>query len=236
VNKQKAPVKLSARLTAAAAMVKGGTLCDIGCDHGLLPVYMAGNGLLSRAVATDISPGSLAKATELVNKQGLDNIVETRLGDGLTPIAPGEVYTCCISGMGGMAIISIIEARLEAALSFSQLILSPNRDHMALRLFLHRSGFRIDGEEIVHERDVFYYIIDARPGTESAYDDTGYMFGQCLLKRKDQLLARFLEAELEKTQRLLSGFFDQNGGYSGPGRLAEYARQCRKALGIIATP
>ncbi|MDR1703636.1 MAG: class I SAM-dependent methyltransferase [Clostridiales bacterium] len=224
-------VKLSARLAAAAALVKGDTLCDIGCDHGYLPVFLCEAGRLHRAVAADKSPGSLDKARRLIEERKLDHIIETRLGDGLAPVAPGEASVCCIAGMGGMNIISILEARPETAAAFRQLILSPNRDHAALRMFLHRAGFRINNEQAVYERGVIYFIIDASPGAEPAYDDIGYMFGAVLLERGDPVLKQYIEAELERTQRLLASF--NEGGV--PERLAQYAAQCQKSLEIIST-
>ncbi len=225
-------IKLSGRLAAVAALVRGDSLCDIGCDHGLLPVYLAITGLLHYGIATDISQSSLTKAEELITKHGLKDIIETRLGDGLWPIASGEVFTCCLAGIGGMNIISILEARADIASSFSQLILSPNRDHTAVRLFLHRAGFRINREEIIRDKGVDYFIIDAQPGTEPAYDEIGYSFGKCLLDRKEPLLTRFIESELKKTQNLLSSFAENEK----PERLVNYAKRCKKALEIITMP
>jgi tRNA (adenine22-N1)-methyltransferase len=224
------PNKLSARLAAVAALVRGETLCDIGCDHGLLPAYLARSGRLRRAVAADISPGSLDKAKELINEYKLNEIIETRLGDGLAPLAPGEADTCVIAGMGGMNIISILEAQPVTAAAFSQLILSPNRDQEKLRRFLHRAGFRINDERAVSERGVVYFIIDAEPGTEPAYDGLGYLFGKTLLDRGDPVLARFLEQERERADNLLSAF-PKN---LRPERLDKYAAQCAEALEIIS--
>ena len=80
---------LGARLAALARQIpKGARVADIGTDHGFMPVYLGKNGVSNRIIATDISPGSLSKARDLIAKEKLEDIIETRLGPGLKVISP----------------------------------------------------------------------------------------------------------------------------------------------------
>ena len=96
---------LKGRLLAIAnAVPPSRAIADIGTDHGLVPVWLVTNGIAQKAIITDISPGSLAKAESLIKQEGLADKIEPRLGDGLLPVKPGEVDTIVIAGMGGMLI------------------------------------------------------------------------------------------------------------------------------------
>ncbi|MCL2702412.1 MAG: class I SAM-dependent methyltransferase [Defluviitaleaceae bacterium] len=190
-----------------AAWVKGGGgFADIGCDHGLLCASLIQRGIFSRAVASDINPGPLRAAAETFRRFGLSDYIDLRLGGGLTVLSPGEVSVCAVAGMGGMSIISILSASPEVAGSLRQLILSPERDHEALRRYLHAAGFYISRETLTPENGHFYAAIDARPGTEPAYTDAGYRFGARLLESKDAGLLILLKREEAKIKKLISGF------------------------------
>ena len=55
--------ELSPRLAAVARMAAGARiLADVGCDHGLLSIYMLTHGLAQTAVASDLRPGPLSTA------------------------------------------------------------------------------------------------------------------------------------------------------------------------------
>ena len=100
------PIRLDERLTAAANLAAGGaTVCDVGCDHGTLACYIVQTGRAERAIATDISAPSLKKAERLAEELGLTDLVETRVGDGLDPVADGEADVVVLAGMGGAAAV-----------------------------------------------------------------------------------------------------------------------------------
>lgn len=198
---------ISKRLKHLADLVAFDTAADIGCDHGLLTAYLLKEGIIARAVASDLKPGPLRAAAATFRIWGV--CADLRLGNGLEPLSPGEVRTCIIAGMGGMTIIDILKNRPETAMSFEQLILSPERDSGALRRYLHVLGFYICKESLIEEKRRFYLAIDARPGHEPPYDPAGYMFGQYLIRTKDPVLRRFLERERRKTEELMAAFSDK---------------------------
>ena len=49
-------------LTAAGLVCNGKTVCDVGCDHGYLSIYLLQNNLASTIYAGDINEGPLNAA------------------------------------------------------------------------------------------------------------------------------------------------------------------------------
>ena len=159
---------LSPRLQAVMDFVGGGVsiLADIGTDHAHLPIAAVRHGLCGSAIACDLNPGPLAIAGGNIRDAGLDGKVETRLGNGLLPLLPGEADCIAIAGMGGMRIWGIIVEGINQARQASRLILQPQHDTVLLRKNLHGAGFEIYDEAIVREvvggREHFYAVVAAR--------------------------------------------------------------------------
>ena len=72
---------LDARLSCAAALVRGGRLADVGTDHGYLPVSLLLDGKIKYAVASDINRGPLESARQTVARHGLSDKVDLVLTD-----------------------------------------------------------------------------------------------------------------------------------------------------------
>ena len=54
------------RLRLAASFVRRGSVpCDVGTDHGYLPIYLILTGICPRAVVSDVNPMPLANAREM---------------------------------------------------------------------------------------------------------------------------------------------------------------------------
>ncbi|MEG1528926.1 MAG: class I SAM-dependent methyltransferase, partial [Clostridia bacterium] len=102
------PIRLDERLTTIANLAIGDTVADIGCDHGKLGYYLLSTDRAKKIVATDISAKSLAKAEMLVNENGVASQFETRLGDGLKPLASNEADVVVVAGLGGDVISQIL--------------------------------------------------------------------------------------------------------------------------------
>ena len=220
-------MKLSKRLKYIAGLVNYRTLADIGCDHCLLPVYLAKEGRLDRAYATDKNAGPLSKARELVKSCGLEHVVDLRLGSGLFPVAGEGAMACVIAGMGGMTIIDILNENLDTAKSFKQLILSPERDLPAVRRFLHTNGFMISDEHIIIDGNIFYFIVEAVLG-EERYEEDEYVFGRALPLKASPVFRQFIMEELNKTQRIYDNLPESIKIVSD--ELAKYKAICEKTL------
>lgn len=139
--------QLDARLAACASFVREGCkLADIGTDHAYLPIYLAKQGKIERGIAADVNEGPLAKASMNVRKYEVENLVQTRISDGLEVIFPHEVDDIVIAGMGGELIVRILEAAPWVKDSEKHLILQPMTAAEELRQYLQRAGFSVKKE------------------------------------------------------------------------------------------
>ena len=179
---------ISKRLRTVASLVRCGTMADIGTDHGYVPLYLYEQGKIQKALACDLNPGPLEKARENIRKMGAGEVIETRLGSGLAPVAAGEAESIVIAGMGGMLICHILEDGENVAKSMKEWILSPQHDMEAVRRLVHRLGFSIDREEMVWEDGKYYDIFRCVPGEEQYGTLAEYRYGAGLLRRKDPVL------------------------------------------------
>ena len=85
-------------------------IIDIGCDHAYVAILMAHKGS-KKILATDIHKGALEIAKANIKKEGLENIIQTKLTDGLVSIDTKEYNTLVIAGMGTTTIISILSLK-----------------------------------------------------------------------------------------------------------------------------
>ena len=135
-------------------------LADIGTDHAFIPIEAIKRKLAKKAIACDIAPGPLEIGRKNVIKEGLDEYIELRLGDGLEPIRQGEADTIIIAGMGGKRILGIISKNIKKIIS-SNLILQPQHDTKKLRRGLFDLGIKIHSEHLAKEGERFYEILNA---------------------------------------------------------------------------
>ena len=108
-------MELSKRLAAVAAMVtKGNIVCDVGCDHGYVSIYLVREKISPRVIAMDVRPGPLAQAKEHILMYGLSDYIETRLSDGVDALNEGEADTLILAGMGGRLMEGILPCTVMA--------------------------------------------------------------------------------------------------------------------------
>lgn len=158
-------VVLSKRLRTVAGMVtRGNRVCDVGCDHGFVPVYLVQQGISPDVLAMDLREGPLRAAREHVATYGLEDQIETRLSDGLHNYKLGEADTLICAGMGGGLMMRILEAEREKTDSFKELVLQPQSEIERFRRFLRENGYRILDEEMLVEDGKFYQVIRAGRG------------------------------------------------------------------------
>lgn len=163
------PVVLSERLRTVAGMVTvGNVVCDVGCDHGFVPIYLVQQGISPRVVAMDLREGPLCAAREHVAAYGLEGQIATRLSDGLHNYKKNEADTLICAGMGGGLMMRILAKDRGKTDSFHELILQPQSEVEKFRRFLRESGYRILDEEMVEEDGKFYQAIRAAAGGNQA--------------------------------------------------------------------
>ena len=157
--------ELSKRLQTIASFVQPGSrIADVGTDHGFLPIYLLEQGIASYGIAMDIRKGPLSRAKEHIAEAGLEAKIETRLGNGLEKLMPGEADTVVIAGMGGPLMLDILRAGSHVFDDVERFILSPQSDWRGFRLGLQRLGLQIVREEMVCEDGKYYVIMETVHG------------------------------------------------------------------------
>ena len=150
---------LSERLKEIAVLVpKNCRVADIGTDHGYLPIYLIKNGIASYCYACDIAEKPLKSAQKNIEVSGLHNI-ELRLSDGLENVAPDEIDTAVIAGMGGEVILGILDRCTWIKNDRYTVVLQPTTSPEKLRSFLAENGFLVDTEVAVCENGKIYSIM-----------------------------------------------------------------------------
>lgn len=198
-----------ARLAAALSYVrKGAVLADIGTDHACLPIYAAQNGLISRAVASDVNSGPLVRAIENVKKSGLETLIECVLTSGFDGMEEMGITDAAICGMGGELIADIIENAGFIKHSGMRLIVQPMTMPDAARRAMLRSGFQIVSEMTVAEDRKYYTVICADYcGAEHTIDEFTALFGDFAVKNfeSDAVRLGYLRHEIAKYDRIIKG-------------------------------
>lgn len=155
-------IVLSDRLEAAASMVTcGNRVCDVGCDHAFVPIYLINKKISPYVIAMDLRQGPLEQAREHIREYGFESYIETRLSDGLECFEIGEADTLICAGMGGRLMMNILEKDAAKTLSFKELILQPQSEIQQFRCFLRSHGYLIVNENMIEEGGKFYSIIKA---------------------------------------------------------------------------
>lgn len=134
--------KLDSRLAAAASMVCGDNVADIGTDHAYIPIYLLNSLKCRRAVASDINAGPLNNAKENAAAYGVADKIDFYLADGLSGVCLDGVTDIVICGMGGELEARII-SECEHAKNGINLILQPMSAVHKLRTYLYSEGYKI---------------------------------------------------------------------------------------------
>ncbi len=194
---------LSKRLSAIASMVpKCECIADIGTDHGYLPIELVKQNKCQKAYAMDINKGPLDKADENIIRANESGKVKTILSNGLDKL-PEDVECVVIAGMGGMLIGKILETNNNKLNQLSSFIVSPHLDEASLRRTIHRLGYRIDSEIMIHDLGKYYPIMYCLPGHEE-YTEVEYTYGKCLMEDKSDVWCSYLDSVVEKNLKILS--------------------------------
>lgn len=203
-------MNLSPRLLEIAKIVdKNSIVADIGTDHAYIPVYLIENDISKKVIACDINKGPLESAINYINIKELNDKIETRLGDGLSPLNINEVDTVIIAGMGGLLITNILENSKSIFKSIDKLIFQPMIASNELRKYLYDNNYKIIDEKLVREDNRFYEIIVAVKGIEEINDNIYFEIGKRLIEKRDPLLKAYLEKKINKSKMILENI-EQN--------------------------
>lgn len=197
-------MKLTPRLQIIANHIPQDSICaDIGTDHAYIPIYIVENKISDKVIATDINKGPLAIANKQIKLAGLENHIETRLGNGLDPIAPFEVKTVVIAGMGGLLIKNILDAKKQVTKNIKTFILQPMIAQRGLREYLIENNFKIINEDLAQENHRVYEIIIAEQGRQKLKKDIHLDIGKSLIENKHPLLPTLIHLKKKELLKII---------------------------------
>lgn len=201
-------VRLSKRLTAVAERIPAGAaVIDVGTDHGLIPVYLAQNGLSRHIIASDINEGPLQSAETLVRETGTGECIRLFVRDGLEGFSRADADCAVIAGMGGENMAAILAAAPWTREAVT-LVLQPQSKSDVLRAFLIENGYAIESEALVADAGRIYPILTARGGSASAYTLPELHLGKWEQIASHPLLAPYLDTLLRRQEKAAK--YDEN--------------------------
>ena len=204
----KTSVKLSARLTMATNLLnKGNVICDVGCDHGYLPIKLLQSGSYKRAIAMDINEGPLDIASSNISTYGLSELIETRLSDGVNALKPYEADAISICGMGGNVMMQIFEEGREVLRSADRIVIQPQSEYMKLYNLLLLEEYEISDEDIAFEDGKYYFAwllkyapktgLTGREGSPNKAPEVSFYYSKRLIARCSELYMGYLNRTYE---------------------------------------
>lgn len=205
----KRPFKLDSRLNLCASFVrKGVKVADIGTDHAYLPVWLCKKGIAISALACDIGQEPLQNALNTIYKYNAENLVETRLCNGLAKVNDNEAQDIIIAGMGGETIAEIIDAWQFAKNKDKHFILQPMTKSDELVKFLYKSGFEIIEQRCCKERKIYTVMLVTYTGNIQNVSKEFTYLGK-LSPKENPLDREFLQMEIRNLENKAKG----NKGY-----------------------
>ena len=245
-------IALSDRLQAIADMVTvGNRVCDVGCDHGFVPIYLIKQGISPKVIAMDVNEGPIKRAIAHIQEYGAGAYIETRLSDGLRSFREGEADSLICAGMGGRLMMRILQEDEAKTASFKEMILQPQSELQQFRCFLRSHGYLIVEENMIEEDGKFYPMMKAVKGEKENLIQCDNLprtlsgelvwrnqmedrYGAVLLKKKSIVLYRYLEREkhtyeeiLKKLNRLVNDEDRKNSRYE------EVERKLRDCIRVM---
>lgn len=210
---------ITPRLKSILDIVETKTIADIGTDHAYIPIRLAEDGRIKKAIACDKNEGPIKIAKDNIKKYNLEKIIDARCGDGLKPLFKNEVETIIIAGMGGKLICNIIEDSLDIAKD-SELILQPMNAQYELRKRLEELNFEIVKESLSKEGFKVYNLLKVRYNsnlTKKNLSEIEYHIPQNLLSH--ELCPMLIAKKKREFEKILKG---QKSSDNGDKKLIEY--------------
>lgn len=225
-------MELSKRLQCVASLITpGNRVADVGTDHGYLPIWLVGAGICPGAIAVDVRTGPLERAQVHIREYGLEEKIETRLGDGLTPLAPGEADSLVLAGMGGPLMQKILSRGEKTARAARELILSPQSDLRAFRRFLYEADYTITEEQMLEEDGKYYTMMRVVPGHDpDPWSPAEFGYGRHLLRRRPPVLRAFLKKKQENCLQILRNLDREEKPSSRRKQVEERLRELEEIL------
>ena len=195
----------SPRLALIARLIPPGSrVCDVGTDHGRLPVYLLEQGICPFAIATDLNAEPLAASRRTAEQAGVTDI-SFRLADGLDAVEPQEIDTVVIAGMGGETIAGILARAPWLCAPGYRIILQPQSKLPDLMDALAQGGYCVQNQHLVEDAGKLYTVFEVTAGHMIPPIGGAQYVHESLRTRSDPLLAPYLTGICDKLSRALAG-------------------------------
>ncbi len=196
-------IKISKRLAAIASFVpQNAKILDVGCDHGLLDIYLFQNNQAKKIIASDVKRSALKNAIDNIKKNNLTKKIETREGNGLEVIKENDLIdTVVLSGMGALTIIEILKKGKEKLKSINHIIVQSNTKLELLRKEIIKMNYYIEDEQIIKDSNKVYIIIKFTKG-QRKYTKKEIYFGPILIKKNTTLFQEYQKEKLQKLEKI----------------------------------
>jgi tRNA A22 N-methylase len=176
---------------------------------------MLKNELCERAIFSDVSKGSLAKAEKLLAPFVQEGRAVGVLGDGFYGVS-ADVDEVLIAGMGGSEIVSILSDKKHGFLP-KRFVFQPMHDSEKLRRYILENGGYLQ-RDYTFEDGKFYDVLVGGVREEGqgaqVYTDAAYEFGK-------ENLAAMPQAFVKRTQKQIANI----GKYLNEPNLQEDSKQ-----------
>lgn len=197
--------KLSKRLEMVANFIDNNdkSVIDIGCDHGLLSIYLANKFKNLKIIASDVNKNALDNAKKNITKCGLNDRIETRLGSGIFVINNNDnIDTIVVAGMGTNTIVEFLKCSRDKLVNVNKIIIQSNTDLYFLRKNMVSMGYFIDDEELVVDKGIIYTIIKFIKGKKK-YSYKELYLGPILISKNSDLFIDKCTKELNNMKKIL---------------------------------
>ncbi|GAA5437001.1 tRNA (adenine(22)-N(1))-methyltransferase TrmK [Deinococcus aquaticus] len=194
---------LDARLETVLSLIRAPVHADIGSDHAGLPLELVRRGHIERGVIVELNSGPLENARQAVARAGLGDRLDVRAGDGLDPLAPGEVPSVSLTGLGALTMRGILERGAARQVRPDALVVQPNDNPAPLREWALGAGYHLRAERLASGYWTYPVLrFERADGPDPAYDglprEAARRYGPLLLHEASALLRQQVHADVTR--------------------------------------
>lgn len=179
-------MKVSNRILSICELVKTSEIVvDIGCDHGLVDIYLTINKNCS-CTLYDVNSYIVSRAISNIKKCNLENNIKAYVGNGFTDLKLDFNSTMILAGMGTSTILNILHNNKTRSI-----ICQSNTDLYELRKNVCELGYYISDEKLVFDNNRYYVSIRFELGNcDYEFDD--YLIGPIIKNNRNELFYSYI--------------------------------------------
>jgi tRNA (adenine22-N1)-methyltransferase len=177
---------VSKRLKSISSLINyGEDIIDIGCDHGLLDIYLTLE-CGCHCSCCDVNSNIVNRAISNIKKYNLLDSINVFVGNGFDDLGLSYNQVMVMSGMGTSTILRILEKNKT-----HDIICQTNTDLYSLRKGICEMGYCISSEDIVFDNGRYYISVRFSIGSSNyTYDEL--LLGPCLIKSDSKIFHDYI--------------------------------------------